>query len=222
VGKAITLKETEMLRPMIQKTIRTSCLIAFLLAATFALAQTEFSGEMFDSQKGSNGKIYFAKDKVRFESANKDPRSGGVVIMNLTTQTTTVLMNQQHMYMELSQQMASQRTAYNFFRTGDVEAACSDWMQLPQNKGGSCRKIGSETVNGRSTVKYEGTNAKGETGDVWLDPKLRFPVKWEGKNGSWELRNIQEGTQPASLFEIPADYKKFDMPNMGGMMQRPQ
>jgi hypothetical protein len=222
VGKAITLKETDMLRPMIQKTIRTSCLIAFLLAANFALAQTEFSGEMFDSQKGSNGKIYFAKDKVRFESTNKDPRSGGVVIMNLTTQTTTVLMNQQHMYMELSQQMASQRTAYNFFRTGDVEAACSDWMQLPQNKGGSCRKIGSETVNGRSTVKYEGTNAKGETGDVWLDPKLRFPVKWEGKNGSWELRNIQEGTQPASLFEIPADYKKFDMPNMGGMMQRPQ
>jgi hypothetical protein len=222
MGKAITLKEAEMLRPMIQKTIRTSCLIAFLLAANFALAQTEFSGEMFDSQKGSNGKIYFAKDKVRFESTNKDPRSGGVVIMNLTTQTTTVLMNQQHMYMELSQQMASQRTAYNFFRTGDVEAACSDWMQLPQNKGGSCHKIGSETVNGRSTVKYEGTNAKGETGDVWLDPKLRFPVKWEGKNGSWELRNIQEGTQPASLFEIPADYKKFDMPNMGGMMQRPQ
>ena len=211
-----------MLRPMIQKTIRTSCLVAFLLAANFALAQTEFSGEMFDSQKGSNGKIYFAKDKVRFESTNKDPRSGGVVIMNLTTQTTTVLMNQQHMYMELSQQMASQRTAYNFFRTGDVEAACSDWMQLPQNKGGSCHKIGSETVNGRNTVKYEGTNAKGETGDVWLDPKLRFPVKWEGKNGSWELRNIQEGTQPASLFEIPADYKKFDMPNMGGMMQRPQ
>jgi hypothetical protein len=223
MGKAITLKEAEMLRPMIQKTIRTSCLIAFLLAANFALAQTEFSGEMFDSQKGSNGKIYFAKDKVRFESTNKDPRSGGVVIMNLTTQTTTVLMNQQHMYMELSQQMASQRTAYNFFRTGDVEAACSDWMQLPQNKGGSCHKIGSETVNGRSTVKYEGTNAKGETGDVWLDPKLRFPVKWEGKNGSWELRNIQEGTQPASLFEIPADYKKFDMPNMGGgMTQRPQ
>ena len=209
-----------MVRMMTQKTIqttmRTSCLIAFLLAASFALAQTEFSGEMFDSQKGSNGKIYFAKDKVRFESTNKDPRSGGVVIMNLTTQTTTVLMNQQHMYMEMSPQMASQRTAYNFFRTGDVEAACSDWMQLPQNKGGSCRKIGNETVNGRSTVKYEGTNAKGETGDVWLDPKLRFPVKWEGKNGSWELRNIQEGTQPASLFEIPADYKKFDMPNMGG------
>lgn len=214
-----------MARTMTQKTIQkmmwTCCVIALLLSATFAFAQTEFSGEMFDSQKGSTGKVYFAKDKVRFESTNKDPRSGGVAIMNLATQTTTVLMSQQHMYMDLSPQLASQRTVYNFFRTGDVEAACSDWMQLPQNKGGSCRKVGSETVNGRSTVKYEGTNAKGETGDVWLDPKLRFPVKWEGKNGSWELRNIQEGTQPASLFEIPADYKKFEMPNMGGMMKQP-
>ena len=216
-----------MVRTMTQKTIlatmrtsmRTSGLIAFLLAGSFAMAQTEFSADMFDSQKGNTGKIYSSKDKVRFESVNKDPRTGGVVIMNLTTQTTTVLMNQQHMYMELSQQMASQRAAYNFFRTGDAEAACSDWTQLPQNKGGSCRKVGSEAVNGRSTVKYEGTNAKGEAGDVWLDPKLHFPVKWAGKNASWELRNIQEGSQPESLFEIPAGYTKFDM---GGMMQRPQ
>jgi len=44
-------------------------------------------------------------------------------------------------------------------------------------------------------------------------------VKWEGKNASWELRNIQEGSQPASLFEVPAGYTKFDM---GSMMQRPQ
>jgi hypothetical protein len=217
-----------MLRSMIQRTMnttmRTSCLIALLLAASVGFAQTEFSAEMVDTQKSdqSNGKMYFSKDKVRFEPAKKDPRSGGAVIMNLTTQTTTVLMDQQHMYMEMPAQMAAQRTAYNFFRTGDVETACFDWMQLPQNKGGSCHRVGNETVNGRSTVKYEGTNAKGETGDVWLDPKLRFPVKWQGKNASWELRNLQEGTQPASLFEIPADYKKFDMPNMGGMMQRPQ
>jgi len=221
--KLSTLKETDMVRTMSQKTMlstmRTSGLIVFLLVASFAMAQTEFSAEMFDSQKGSNGKVYFSKDKVRFESANKDPRSGGVVIINLATQTTTVLMNQQHMYMELTPQMASQRAAYNFFRTGDVEAACSDWMQLPQNKSGSCRKVGGETVNGRSTVKYEVANAKGDAGNVWLDPKLRFPVKWEGKNASWELRNIQEGSQPASLFEVPAGYTKFDM---GSMMQRPQ
>jgi hypothetical protein len=44
-------------------------------------------------------------------------------------------------------------------------------------------------------------------------------VKWQGKDSGGELRNIQEGSQPASLFEVPAGYTKMDM---GGMMQRKQ
>ncbi len=221
-----------MLRPMIQTTIQTtmraSCLIALLLAASFALAQTEFSAEIVDTQKSdntSNAKIYMSKDKIRIEPAagsTKGRGAGGSVIMNVATQTTTVLMDQQHMYMEMPAQMAGQRIAYNFFRTGDVENACSDWAQTAKNKGGTCHKVGSDTVNGRSAVKYEGTNANGDTSTFWIDPKLRFPIKWQGKNNGGELRNIQEGTQPASLFEIPAGYTKFDMGNMGGMMQRPQ
>jgi hypothetical protein len=210
---------------MLRGIIRISWLMAVVLGTTFVCAQTEFSAELVDMQKPdhpSKGKMYFAKDKVRFESVQKDPRSGGTVIINLSTQTTTVLMNQQHMYMDLTPQMAAQRSAYNFFHTGNVEAACSDWAQLAQNKGGSCHKVGSDTVNGRSTVKYETTNANGDSGTVWLDPKLRFPVKWQGKNSGWELQNIQEGSQAASLFEVPAGYTKFDMGNMGGMMQRPQ
>lgn len=201
---------------------RICCLVAALLLAGVALGQTEFSAELVDTQRADHptrSKMYFAKDKVRFEPGQQDPRSGGKVIINLTAQTTTVLMDQRKMYMEMPAQMASQRTAYNFFRTGDAEAACTDWTQQPQNKGGTCHKVGSDTVNGRSTVKYEATNAKGDTGYVWIDPKLRFPVKWQGKNAAWELQNIQEGPQPASLFEIPAGYTKFDM---GGMMQRPQ
>ncbi|HLZ40643.1 MAG TPA: hypothetical protein VKQ11_06770 [Candidatus Sulfotelmatobacter sp.] len=206
---------------MIRVICRSCCAFAVILAATFALAQAEFSAEVVDNQKGDTpqAKIYFGKDKMRFESAKKDPRGGGAFIVNLATQTSTVLMDQQHMYMEMPAQMANQRMSYNFFRTGDVENACSDWLAQARNKGGTCHKIGNETVNGRSTVKYEGTNAQGETGAVWLDPKLRFPVKWQGKNNGGELRNIQEGVQPASLFEIPAGYTKFDM---GGMMQRPQ
>src|SRR5208282_982279 len=187
--------------------MRTAGIAALMMMASLALAQTEFSAEMVDTQKPDHpatGKMYFAKDKVRFESAKKDPRGGGAVIISLSTQTVTVLMDQQHMYMEMTPQMASQRMSYNFFRTGDVEVACSDWLQLAQNKGGSCHKVGGDTVNGRSTVKYETTNAKGETGDVWIDPKLLFPVKWTGKNAAWEIRNIQEGTQPGNLFEIPA------------------
>ncbi len=213
---------------MIRLMIRTSFVLALLLVASSAFAQSEFSAEVFNNLRpdGPQAKVYFGKDKARFESAKKDAHGGGAVIVDLAKQTWTVVMDERQMYMDMPSQMAKQRVTYDFFRTGDVENACNDWIQRPENKGGSCHKVGSETVNGRSTVKYEGTNSKGETGDVWIDPKLRFPVKWQGKdNSSGELRNIQEGSQPASLFEIPAGYKKFEMPNMGnmgGMTQRPQ
>ena len=217
--KADQSKEIPVLRLM----IRMSCVVALLMAASFALAQAEFSAEIFDNQKSDNpqGKIYFGKDKVRFEPAKKDPRGGGAFIMNFTTQTSTVIMDQQHMYMELPAQMASQRNPYQFFSARDVDNACSDWLAPSANKGGTCRKVGNETVNGRNCIRYDGTNAKGESGSVWLDPSLRFPVKWQGKDGnSGELRNIKEGSQPASLFEIPAGYTKFDMGNMMQMQKK--
>jgi hypothetical protein len=211
---------------MLRSLVRWSLCLGLILAGICAFAQSEFSAEMYDLQKGdaSQAKMYFGKDKMRFESTRKDARGGGAVIVNLSTQTTTVLMDAQHMYMEVPQQMAAQRNPYatNFFHTGDAEAACSDWAQHYRTDGSSCHKVGSDTVNGRSCVKYEATNKSGDVTTFWIDPKLRFPIKGKDKSSSWELRNIQEGAQPASLFEVPAGYTKFDMGNMGGAMQRPQ
>jgi hypothetical protein len=203
------LKEINMLR----WTTRTSGFFALMLAASFALAQTEFSGEMVDTQKQgtpTTAKLYFAKAKLRIESQTAGARGRGVIIMNYATQTGIVVMAERHMYMEMPAQAQSQQmgTAAAFFQTGDVENACGDWQKMG-HQGNSCHKVGSETVNGRSTVKYETANSSGEVSHFWLDPKLRFPVKWEGKSSGGELRNIQEGTQPASLVEMPA--------GMGGM-----
>jgi hypothetical protein len=206
---------------MLRWIARISCLFALILAAaSFALAQTEFSAEIVDLQKpGTQAKIYFAKDKMRIES-QASARTGGAVIVNYATQTSMVLMPQRQMYMEMPMQAQSQRMTFTaaFFHAGDVESACGDWQKIQNQQGSSCHKVGSETVNGRSAVKYETTNASGDVSHFWLDPKLRFPVKWEGKNNAGELRNIQEGTQPASLFEAPAGFTKMDM---GGMMQGP-
>jgi hypothetical protein len=188
-----------------------------MLSAGFVLGQTEFSADVVDSHKQgttNQAKIYFSKDKIRFDSMDRDAKNSGAFIMNLSNQSMTILMPQQHMYMEMPAEAQEQRNMFSFFKTSDVENACSDWLKLANNKGGSCHKSGSETVNGRSTVKYEGTNSKGEASQVWLDPKLRFPVKWQGTSGNGELRNIQEGSQPASLFAIPAGFTKLDM---GGM-----
>jgi hypothetical protein len=45
----------------------------------------------------------------------------------------------------------------------------------------------------------------------WIDPVLEFLVRSQTDNGIViDLKNIREGPQPASLFEIPASYSKFD------------
>ncbi len=199
------------------------CFVLFSL--TPLLAQEEFSADFVDtgaSNRGTRGRIFVDKDKMRFEAQGQAGHSG-VIIINYATQTSDVLMPERKMYMEssISQSPGPQRT-WNFFRALDVDNACSDWQKMVQRPNGTCRKVGSDTVNGRSTVKYEGTSANGEVGTFWLDKSLRFPIKWEGKNNGGELQNIKEGSQPASLFEVPSDYQKFQMPaGMPGMPGRP-
>lgn len=167
------------------RTTRALCLFVLLLAASFAMAQAEFSAEVVDVHKAdapATAKIYFTKDKMRAEPTGASAHGGGAVIMNFTTQTSIVLLTQQHMYMEMSAQGQAQRLGYAFFEADDVENACTYWQKSAHNQGGSCHKVGSESVNGRSAIKFETSNASGDLSHFWLDSKLRFPVKWDGKN----------------------------------------
>jgi hypothetical protein len=198
---------------------RMFCLMVFSLLTTAVFAQQEFSADLVDnSEKASStqNKIYAGKDKLRFEGQQNG--RAGTMIINFAAQTTDILIPERKMYIESTagHGPAGQRS-FNLFRAADPENACEEWRKTAAKSGGSCRKIGNETVNGRSTVKYEGTSEDGTVNYVWIDPKLHFPVKWQGKdkgNGG-ELRNIQEGSQPAGLFVVPPDYQKMDMGNMG-------
>lgn len=212
------------------RVIRTVVVLAFLLAATAVFAQEDFSADIVNTKDSGNqnkARIYVTKDKWRIEGMGQGRMgSSGAAIVDLATQQNTVLIPERKMYMQfpMGQGPAGQRLT-NFYRARDVDDACSDWLKLAYNKGGSCHKIGSDSVNGRSAVKYEGTNSNGDTGFVWIDKKIAFPIKWENqKGGSGELQNIKEGSQPASLFEIPSDYQKFQMPagmpNMPNMPSR--
>lgn len=189
-------------------------LFAFLPVALFA--QEDFSADIVNNKDGGNqshARIYVTRDKWRIEGLQAG-RMNGAIITNLATRTSDVLMADRKMYMEFPQgQGPSAQQLWSFYHARDIDNACGDWLKLPYNQGGTCRKVGSESVNGRGAVKYTGTNSRGETGSVWFDKKIAFPIKWEGeKGGSGELQNIREGSQPASLFEIPADYQKFQLP----------
>jgi hypothetical protein len=193
------------------------CLSSLLFGQAFSADL--ISNRMESNETSTPGKIYVGKDKIRLEPKDSGGMSAmdGVMIVDLRTQTSVILLPQRHVYIESMPGRVLQRS-FSFFRPADIEDACPDWQKPARKPGGSCHRVGHEMVNGRDAVKYEGTSAEGETGAVWLDTKLRFVVQCKGKNSGDELRNIQEGSQPGSLFEIPADYQKMDV---GGMMTRP-
>jgi hypothetical protein len=199
------MKETEVLRFL----RRVSYFVAFLIVANTVLAQTQFSADIVDTKKEGTPilfKIYFAGDRVRLEPQlpATGPRQGSFILINRVTHASTVVMPQQREYIEAPQ---IQELYRRFYQTVDVENACAGWLKLPQNRGAVCSKVGSDAVNGRGAIKYEVISSSGEESHFWLDPKLDLPIKWDGI-GRGELRNIQEGTQPAGLFEVPADYAK--------------
>lgn len=191
--------------------------IVLLCLSGFAVAQQDFSADIVNTKQdrmSTPGRIYLTNGKMRFESQDQTPGHSGIMIMNLDTRTIDMLIPERKMYLESAANAgpATART-WNYFRPTDVSNACADWLKLAVKPGGTCRKIGAETVNGRNTIKYEGSSADGQTSTVWLDTKLAFPIKWQqGTNSSGELQNIKEGSQPPSLFEIPAGYQKMEMP----------
>jgi hypothetical protein len=87
----------------------------------------------------------------------------------------------------------------------------------PDGTATELNMIGIETLAGRSVEKWSTrtTRPDGQVNEAtqWYDPELRVAIREEFPGGFVrELRNIQVGTQPASLFEVPAGYTRLAEP----------
>jgi hypothetical protein len=209
---------------VIRRMVRGSCLVALLMIAPLGLAQ-EFSADVVNTKdNGEPKKLYAGKDKVRFEVETRNAGMGPTaVILDEGQNKYTVVMSERRMYMDAPTTMVKPLMTH-YWRVQDVNDACPEWKKTAEQAGtyknwGGCTKMGSDSLNGRSAVKYEGVSNQGEKSHIWVDTKLRCVVKTDEAAGGFELRNIHEASQPASLFEVPAGYTKFDM---GGMMKQPR
>jgi outer membrane lipoprotein-sorting protein len=167
----------------------------------------EFSADVKTTMPGgqtSNGKIYVGAGKMRMEMNAAGQQS--VTIFDSQAKTGWVLMPQQKMYMEMKQQNELAQVANQ--SAGDDPCA-----NLPNS---TCRRAGEENVNGRNTVKWEiAMNQGGQQSTItqWFDPSIGFVVRQQTSEGmTMDVTNIQTGAQPASLFELPAGYKKLSVP----------
>lgn len=180
--------------------------LAGFFALTCAAFAQQFAADMVRSKPQTDvvTKVYVSGDKMRLETTSQ--QHGGVAIMNLEQHTSQMLVPASKTY------VASRApSATPFFHPADADNACEAWEKFV-SKPGTCTKVGEETVNGRSTVKYKGTAPNGDTGFGWVDRQLKFVIKWEGERSAVELQNIKEGPQAADLFVVPSDYEKIDVP----------
>jgi len=185
----------------------TALALAFLLPAV--VAQTPFSADMIlqGANRGdmATGKIYFSPPKWRMDM-NIQGRQA-INIFDATTKVGYMMMPAQKIYMEMHADRAIGGRPMRA-RPMNPENPCSEDSNM------TCKKLGTETVNGRTTDKWELTPKDGNDGTLtaWIDQKLHFPIKTHGATGDeMELTNVKEATQPANLFEIPSDYRKINM-----------
>lgn len=162
------------------------------------------------------GKMYVDQQAMRMDMTGQGP--GAVnIITTFATRTVDIIMPQQHMYME-------HRAGENAMRRGPDTADVHPYD--PKNPcasepGTTCKDMGTETVNGRTTEHWQVTHKDGNVSDVWIDNSLHFPIKTVSGGTTWQLTNIKEGPQEASLFQVPAGYRRMDITGMGGMGGRP-
>jgi len=202
-------------------------ILLLLAVPVFAQMPQPFSADFTTTSANGNanmkGKFFFSPPKVRMDMTDTGQRQkapgpfGGKMsmIMDGDAKIAYMLMPDAQMYMEFptnaNNPMTQRQTQWQDFK-GDP---CS----FDKDQGATCKKLGTETVNGRSCDKWEVTEKSGKKETLWIDQKLHFPVRVTDGEITSDFTNIKEGAQDASLFKVPAGYRKFDAGMMGG--QRP-
>jgi hypothetical protein len=195
---------------------------AVLLLASSLFAQaphlTPFSADMQTSSSQANpvnhdmsGKIYVSPEAMRMDT--QGGRGAANIITTFATQTVDIIMPQQQMYME---HRAGDNPMHRGPNTSDVHPY-DPKNPCAGDPGSTCKNLGTETVNGRSTDHWQVTHKDGNISDVWIDNSLHFPIKTVSGGTTWQLTNIKEGPQDPSLFQVPSGYHKMDITGMGAM-----
>jgi hypothetical protein len=190
-------------------------LAVFTLQQGSARAQ-QFSADLvFQDAKGrpvaAAGKLYVGGGIVRIDSP--DVRNGRFLV-NVGAHTAIFVMPAQHLFMDAKQ---SSRVT-QILVSVDPNDPCGAWRAMAKvagadQHGGSwhCQRLGSDPIDGRVAIKFRAISPLGHQDYGWVDPQLKFTVKFQFADGTaLKLDNVREGPQPAGLFALPANYRKFD------------
>lgn len=171
-----------------------------LLAASLVQA-AEFTATMVTKAGGVEipGKIYVKENKVRNEV-----QAGGqtsIHILRPDKKVVWIIIPQQKAYVEMP----------------ITHTAQQKMLPLTEDQKAKMKKVGTETINGYACDKYETTMShQGKPMQVftWVATDLGVPIKIVSEDGSFsmEYKDIKPGQVADSLFDLPQDYKKMQLP----------
>lgn len=199
--------------------LKTAVFAVLLLSISTALAQMPqpFAADFSAVSKGRpplTGKFFVSLPNTRMDMTARGMATS--MIVNGNTKTSYMVMHAQRMYMEMKQGPANPMAQ----SLPQIESSFDAKNPCASSPDSTCKDLGPDTVNGRLCEKWQITPKNGNITTTWVDQKLHFPIKTQTADGSsFELSNIQEGSQAASLFGPPADYRKVDVGMMGGGRQ---
>lgn len=187
----------------------------FLLLHSAATA-AQFSADIVEwgadgQPKGPSGKVYVLDNKARIETPDV---ADGFFLVDGDANAAFFVRPTKRVFMDAKQ--SSQLT--QILIPLDLDDPCLKQQAMAANAGATesggqwrCNRIGPEIIGGRETIAYSAETPRGERISEWIDLELKVVVKSRIEGGAtFELKNVRNGAQAASLFEIPASYQKFD------------
>lgn len=174
--------------------------------AQFTAFPVDFYAEQFaalgaNAAPVSEGKVYVGKGRLRFENTGAQSTA---TIVDPTKPAAYILLSGGHAEVQTVFQGVRGAPARSglskFLLPVDPQNPCANWVDV------ECKAMGPETVEGRSTTKWDLTHTfDAETWHsyIWVDVRLHVVSKRQYKENTIEFRNIVEAPQASGLFDVP-------------------
>jgi hypothetical protein len=192
------------------------CCIGVVSTPISGLSAQQFSASVITTNSTAEttteaGRVLVADGKVRLELPDFPD---GYFIVNPAANSAFFVRPGKRVFMEARQ---SSRLAQILVAV-DPEDPCQQWQEVAVITGAAnpgrpwqCARSKVQSADARGMMQYEVTAPDAHRYEVWIDPKIKFPVRIRAEIGTAiEVTNIQEGPQPETAFELPPGFGKFD------------
>jgi hypothetical protein len=216
----------------------TGCMNGETVGGASAWNGPPFSAEIVDPDHPSKppSHIWMGGGRLRLES--EDTAGIGAIVLDPAHGRTLIVNDQAKSYIDAGFFTSLVTVGFaplmRVLRPAGTGDPCSQWNSainpfgaFAQRDGSdrppqyTCRSLGTEAVNGRAAQKWAVTSNDPDEGPmtIWIDERLHIMSRSQDRDGMMEMRNVQEGAQPDSLFTPPANYRKLTMAGIvGGML----